>query len=229
MQLKILSWNIWCDGDFEKTCEFLRASRADIIGLQEGVPAERARDIVSFLSTLGYHYTIAKNGATFLGGRMITVALFSKYPIQKSQAHPLSTKSPREAIEADIVVNGRTIQVVSLHLKHTHHKEEDIQNKQAGRIVKALPKENVVMMGDFNATPGMTPIRRMREVLIDTDPAELPTLNASLFDCKTCDRAPLSTTKLDYIFVSPDMHAHSFKVEKSNASDHLPVSVILEV
>lgn len=37
MQLKILSWNIWCDGNFKKVSSFLAACDADIIGLQEVV------------------------------------------------------------------------------------------------------------------------------------------------------------------------------------------------
>ncbi len=228
MQLKILSWNIWCDGDFEKTCEFLRASNADIIGLQEVIPEDKARDVTSYLSGLGYEYAISPKSVTFDDGRTITTAVFSKVMMLQEKPHTLLAGSPQQA-EMSIVVGDRVFHIFSIHLKHTHQQEADIQKVQVESLLATLPKENVIVMGDFNATPEMTPIKQMHEVLTDTDSLELPTLNAQLFDCKTCDRALLPAAKLDYIFVSPDVRAHSFEVLKSDASDHLPVSAILEL
>ncbi|MDO8619741.1 MAG: endonuclease/exonuclease/phosphatase family protein [bacterium] len=228
MQLKILSWNIWCDGDFEKTCEFLRASNADIIGIQEVMPEDKTRDITSYLSGLGYEYAISPKSVTFDDGRTITTAVFSKVKVHPEKPHTLLAGSPQQA-EMSIVVRDRVFHIFSIHLKHTHQQEADIQKVQVESLLGALPKENVMVMGDFNATPKMTSIKRMREVLTDTDSGELPTLNAPLFDCKTCDKALLPTTKLDYIFVSADVRTHSFKVERVQGSDHFPVLVLLEV
>ena len=84
-------------------------------------------------------------------------------------------------------------------------------------------------MGDFNATPEMTPIKLMREMLVDTDPVSSPTLDVPLFDCKVCEQAALPSTRLDYIFASKDLKTHSFKVEGPHGSDHLPISVVLEI
>lgn len=228
MQLKIFSWNIWCDGDFAKISEFLRSSNADIIGIQEVVPKDTTRDIVSFLSGLGYAYATSPKGVTFPDGRTITTAIFSRLKVHPQEPNPLLSGSPQQA-EMSVAVGDRVFHLFSIHLKHTHQQEADIQNEQIESLIKALPKEHVVVMGDFNATPKMTATKRMREVLTDTDPKEMPTLNALLFDCKVCDRSLLPTTKLDYIFVSPDVRTHSFEVQKSDASDHLPVSAILEV
>ncbi len=228
MQLKILSWNIWCDADFAKITEFLRVSDADIIGIQEVTPKDTTRDIVSFLSGLGYKHAISPKDVTFQDGRTITAAVFSRLNVHPQEPNPLLTESPQQA-EMSVVFGGRVFHIFSIHLKHVHQQEADIQNEQIASLIKMLPKEHVIVMGDFNATPKMTAITRMREVLTDTDPKEMPTLNAPLFDCKVCDRSLISTTKLDYIFVSSDLQAHSFTVEEGKGSDHLPVSVILEV
>ena len=228
MQLKILSWNIWCDGDFEKVSSFLGACRADVIGLQEVVPGDRNRDIVSFLSTLGYEHSVAPIGAVFKDGRMITTAIFSRYPILTAKMHMLSEESRRQAAEARIKVGNITLRVFSFHLLHTHQKESSVQNLQIENLIKVLPKGKAIVMGDFNATPEVTPIKRMREVLIDTDSASTPTLNSHIFDCQECDRKLLDKTRLDYIFVSKDLKIHSFKVEKAQGSDHLPISVVVE-
>ena len=229
MRIKILSWNIWCDCDFAKVAEFLAASKADIIGLQEIVPGDRNRDIVSFLSKLGYEYAVAPIGATFSDGRMITSGIFSKYPIYKSETHLLSEESPRQAIEVEIKVDKVMLTVFSFHLKHTHQQESPLQNLQAENLIKVLPEEKVIVMGDFNATPNMKPIKCMREVLVDTNPASGPTLDAALFDCKECDPKAIADTRLDYIFASKDLTTHSPKVENSHGSDHLPISVVLEL
>ena len=187
MQLKILSWNIWCDGDFNKVSGFLNTCGADIIGLQEIVPGDKGRDVVSFLSLLGYEHVVAPIGATFDDGRMITSAIFSKYPIQTSNMHMLSEESRLQAVDVNIKVGDIVLRVFSLHLIHTHQKESTVQNLQIENLIKVLPKDRVIVIGDFNATPDMTPIKRMRELLVDTNHALLPTLNAPIFDCPKCE------------------------------------------
>ena len=229
MEIEVLSWNIWCDGNFEKVSEFLAASNADIIGLQEIVPEDKSRDVLSFLSKLGYEHAVAPIGATLCDGRMITSGIFSKYPIQEQKVHMLSEESRRQAIEVEIKVDKVMLTVFSFHLKHTHQQESSLQNLQADNLIKVLPKEKVIVMGDFNATSDMTPIKRTREVLVDTNPNSAPTLDPSLFDCKKCDPKAIADTRLDYIFASKDLKTHSPKVEKSQGSDHLPISVIVEV
>ncbi len=229
MQIKILSWNIWCDNDFGQVKNFLLESKADIIGLQEILPGDKNRDIVSFLSSLGYEHAVAPIGATFPDGRMITSGIFSKYPIRERKAHLLSDESPRQAIEASVDVGDFRLTIFSFHLKHTHQQDSDLQNLQMENLMRVLPKKKVVVMGDFNSTPDMTPIKRMREIYIDTDSASTPTLNVPLFDCKVCDLKELPNTRLDYIFTSKDLTTHSFKVEPPHGSDHLPISVVVEL
>ena len=56
MRLKILSWNIWLDGNLEAVTELIRNSNADIIGLQEVIP-EREPDILRSIEGLGYQST----------------------------------------------------------------------------------------------------------------------------------------------------------------------------
>ena len=228
MTLKVLSWNIWCDCDFSRVAGFLSACDADIIGLQEIVPGDKERDIVGFLSRLGYEYAVAPKGMTFSDGRMITSGVFSRYSIRTSTMLTLSEVSSRQAVKAEIDILGKIFTIYSFHLKHTHQKEDPVQNGMADVLIVSLPKERVILMGDFNATPDMTPIKRMREALVDTSPDAPPTLDAALFDCPDCDHTRISQTCLDYIFVSKDLKTHSPKVEGGKGSDHFPVSVALE-
>lgn len=224
MQIKVLSWNIWLDGDFEKVTAFLHSANADIIGLQEVVPGDKSRDIVSFLSALGYESAITPIGAAFPDGRMITVGVFSRHPIQEVKLHRLSEESDRQFVEARIKVGSTVLYVFSVHLVHTHQKDSALQTAQAEHIVRVLPQQQAIVMGDFNATPSMTPIQQMRKELVDTDPESQPTWSLHPEGCVVCKPEALDT-RLDYIFASKDLKTHSFKVENAQGSDHLPISV----
>ena len=226
MELKILSWNIWYDGDFAEISRFLREADADIVALQEVVPDDATRDTIGFMTSLGYHHVYAPV-LTIADGRTMSNAIFSKYPIVSTETYILSEEKSRNALRADIQVQDTLLHVFTTHLAHTHQQPSAIQESQADTLIAALPKENTIVMGDMNATPDSITIQKMRAVMHDTEMRPLPTLNAHLFDCPDCDRTAIPTTRLDYIFVTPGMHTHDFHVHSSEGSDHLPVSVKL--
>jgi endonuclease/exonuclease/phosphatase family metal-dependent hydrolase len=208
----------------------LRTSNADVICLQEIVPGDTSRDVVAFLSGLAYQHAVAPIGATYKDGRMITSGVFSRYPILGSVMHMLPEESGPQAVEAKVKVGEDILTVFTFHFKHTHQREDVVQNVQTETLIKVLPKERAIVSGDFNAIPAMTSIKKMREILLDTDPADTPTLSPTLFDCPKCDMSLIPQTRLDYIFASPDLKTHSFKVERSaEGSDHFPVSVVVEL
>lgn len=229
MQLKILSWNIWIDGNFGQIADFLKEANADIIGLQEVKDDDPARNVIGYLKGAGYQHVSAPVRKTW-GGKVWNdgCAIFSKFPILTSTIHPLSKENTRIALQADIRVNNDTLHVFSTHLVHTHQKQSDVQDEQVEKLISLLPKERVMVMGDFNATPESTVVRRMREVLKDTDPSSAPTWSVHPKGCHTCNPQKIDT-RLDYIFASKDLKIHSPAVGSSKASDHLPISVILEI
>ena len=83
-------------------------------------------------------------------------------------------------------------------------------------------------MGDFNATPESPVIKSIQKVLVDSDPSSTPTWSVYPEGCRICNPQKLDTC-LDYIFTSIDLKTSSFKVEESKASDHLPISVVVEI
>ena len=99
---------------------------------------------------------------------------------------------------------------------------------QVEHLIKVLPKERAVLMGDFNATPESYIITRLEEALTNTDPSNAPTWSLYPEGCEVCDPQAVDT-RLDYIFTTPDLKTHSPKVEKTDASDHLPVSVRIDM
>src|SRR3989344_839685 len=169
MKLKILSWNIWVDGHFDKIKDFLRTADADIIGLQEVKDDDPERDVIGFLTGLGYHHVFART-EQFWGGKWYKhgPAIFSKFPIVHSEKYLVDEKDQRAAACADIDVNGTIVHVFSTHLKHTHQKPSEEQEAQVARLIEKLPSDKVIVMGDFNATPDSAAIKAMKEVMVDT-------------------------------------------------------------
>jgi len=229
MGLKILSWNIWINGYFDQVKSFVKKSGADIIGLQEVVNNDSERDIINFLKNLGYESAFGSVEHSW-GGKVYRdgPAIFSKHKIIKSETHILSKNDQRAAVQADIVVANKRLHVFSTHLIHTHQKGSEEQDIQVLSLIKKLPTEQTILMGDFNATPESSVIKNVKKVLVDFDPASSPTWSVYPEGCLVCNPQAVDT-KLDYIFTSKDIKASAFKVETSKASDHLPISAVIDV
>jgi endonuclease/exonuclease/phosphatase family metal-dependent hydrolase len=228
MTLKILSWNIWYDCHFAAITKFLAEFDADIIGLQEVAPDDSARDVISYLAKLGYQHVFVPAFQHKRDGRIIGNAIFSKYEITSTAHHILSTVNDRQAVQADIKVGANTLHVFSTHLLHTHQQVSDIQTQQAESLLKVLPADRTIVMGDFNATPDSVIIRKMNEALVNTDPALTPTWSVYAEGCSVCKLSAVNI-RLDYIFTSHDLKTASPQVHAPSGSDHLSISVMIEI
>lgn len=229
MKLKVISWNIWVECNFDEVKRFLKESNADIIGLQEVRADDPTRDVVAYLNGLGYEYAYAPiaqvwGGKTWHHGP----AIFSKHKIVASKKIVLSEPDTRTAIRADIQAGDKVLQVFSTHLVHTHQQPSEAQEGQAANLIKEIPSERAIVMGDFNATPDGWVIQKMRGILIDSDPTSKPTWSMHPEGCAQCNPRSVNI-RLDYIFTTSDVNTDSFKVEHSTASDHLPISAMIEV
>ncbi|MEK7522307.1 MAG: endonuclease/exonuclease/phosphatase family protein, partial [Patescibacteria group bacterium] len=180
MKLKILSWNIWCGTHLDEVVEFLRIAKADIIALQEVSEDERGNILEIIAKKLGYEHAHAVGmnlPVKFLPGyksddkRIIKFgnAILSKYKIINSKIIELTKEDKRLIIKADIEVEGETLHVFSVHLKHTHQKPLELQDLQAENLIKLASEEKTIVMGDFNALPESTVIQKMSKALKDTE------------------------------------------------------------
>ncbi|KKW45887.1 MAG: hypothetical protein UY98_C0035G0005 [Candidatus Kaiserbacteria bacterium GW2011_GWA2_58_9] len=226
MELKVLSWNIWLDGDIDAVVGCINDADADIIGLQEVIP-ERPANVLKSLEKMGYMNVFSKVMESRNAGLDMGNAIFTKHKILEHKTHVLSDTERRLAEQAVINIGGKIFDVFNTHLLHTHQKYSPIQNMQIEKLISLLPRERTIAMGDFNATPDSDTIQKMSKVLVNTDPSNAPTWSVYPEGCKTCNPQSIDT-RLDYIFVSKDLQAHSPVVMQSKASDHLPISAVIE-
>lgn len=223
MILKILSWNVWVDGDFDKTSAFLKKTNADIIGLQEVRDNDEKRDYITFLSKLGY-------GCAFTRVNFAGPAVFSKYPIVNSYSYSLSTADRRVATRADIKIGKTTLHTFSAHILHTHQRPSVIQDEQVDSLIKLFPESRVILMGDFNARPASNVIKKINKVLRNVD-SENKQMSWSVHPdgCRVCNPKGALNERLDYIFVSKDMETEAFLIGKNSGSDHLPLLATIKL
>jgi len=228
MHLKILSWNIWFDSpDFADICEYLKNNPADIIGLQE-VSDDPNMNIVEYLTKLGYNYVYTPAAVARGHGKQFGNAVFSKYEIVGKTDYVLSKEKSRNAIRADVRVGNQILHVYSTHLLHVHQEQSEIQEEQTKTLLENLTKDYTLVMGDFNATPASKSIEMLREVLVDNDLSNTPTWCMYPEGCPICYPGGLNT-RLDYIFLSKDIKLLSSKVDKTKGSDHLPITIEIEI
>lgn len=229
MQLKVLSWNIWVKSEVRNVIDFLTASKADIIGLQEMQDDEPERKVIPSLEKLGYQSVFMPVTRTW-GGKTWNdgPAIFSKYPIIASEKLMLGDDKPRGCVRADIQVGETVLHVFSTHLVHVHQKQDDLQDAQVATLLALLPEDKTIVMGDFNAAPDGSAIKMMTRALNNTDPSNTPTWSVYPEGCHVCDARTIFT-RLDYIFTSKDLKTNSPAVGTSTASDHLPISVVVEL
>lgn len=230
MVLKIISFNIWISGDIDEVKNFLQNVKTDVIGLQEIEGEDPKRDIVGFLSELGYEHVFSPVKKTW-GGKIYSdgPAIFSRHEIMSSETYFLSKENPRVAIKADMKIKDKLLHVYSTHLIHDHQKDTGIQRDQAWELIKRInPNKPTIVMGDFNALPTSSTIKQMQKILVNTDPLSRPTWSLSPEGCGVCKPKDISMC-LDYIFVSRDIKVKSFQVEKSKGSDHLAISTLVEI
>jgi len=228
-KIKVLSWNIWIDGHFNEITEFLKKSDADIIGLQEVKDNDSTLDVIKYLNGLGYEHVFAPveyawDNKIFIFGP----AVFSKHKIVSSEIYNLHETDKRVAVRADVQVGDSVLHVLSTHLSHSHQKPSEVQEQQAENLLKIVPTEHAIVMGDFNATPESNVVQKIAKVLTDADTQSLPTWSVYPAGGEDCTPQRIDT-RLDYIFVTSDLKVNTFEVGESRGSDHLPIIVTIEL
>jgi endonuclease/exonuclease/phosphatase family metal-dependent hydrolase len=219
--------------DLARTARVIRASGADIAGLQEvdrnfagrsgwtDQPAELAE-------LLGCHVAYGANidldpAAPGKPRAQFGNAVLSRYPIARWENTHLF-RSPGEEqrglLHAEVGMPGVLLHVYVTHLAASSQTDRVQQAQQVVRLVNE--NDPAVLLGDFNARP-QTP--------------EIGTLGAALTDtwATAPGAGPLAphpdawAARIDYIFTSQRLTARwtRFSTDDPAASDHLPVVSLL--
>lgn len=226
--LKIMSYNIHVGQDgankdqLKNIAEFIKSSRADIIGLQEvDSVCNRSNkvDQMKFLAEYtGMHYAYARHFA--YDGGSYGIGILSRYPLSDIKDHRViltsdgkSDAATRALLTAAISPAGKKITFATVHMDYRDSRSRVAQSEEMVSLFKGM-KYPVILTGDFNAIPGTKEILNLETIFTDTgvnSDFTYPVVNAS--------------KKIDFVMVSK---AHLSKVKKAEVSpvafsDHLPI------
>jgi len=211
--------------DPEALARAIEESGAEIVGLQEisrGWLVWGGMDMLTWLSQrLDMLYVWGPTADEQWGN-----AILSRYPITRVEFYDLPPENVlllRGFIWAEIDINGTTLTVID-----THYSERDDQDEiraiQSSAILSTWNNHPATLiMGDLNALPDSQAVTEMLDAgLIDIsrEIGEQPTFT---YSSVTPDH------QIDYIFVTPDLGFSDFVIPRTQASDHLPLVVTIEL
>ncbi|MGC8827756.1 MAG: endonuclease/exonuclease/phosphatase family protein, partial [Anaerolineae bacterium] len=152
-------------------------------------------------------------------------AVISRYPIVAGENFPYAAVvlERRSCLATRVKIGGRRLAVYSTHLTHVGHSTperlQQVQELLALVQPEGLPK---AVMGDFNAAPNTAEIRAMQEHFTDAY-AAVGAPPGYTFP------APAPAERIDYVFLSPELTPLEAQVMDSQASDHHPVVVRVQL
>lgn len=211
--------------DPEALAQAIEQSGAEIVGLQEisrGWLVWGGMDMLTWLSQrLDMPYVWGPTADEQWGN-----AILSRYPINKVEFYDLPPEDVlllRGFIWAEIDIDGTTLTVID-----THYSERDDQDEiraiQSSAILSTWNNQPAtVIMGDLNSLPDSQAVTLMLDAgLIDIsrEIGQQPTFTYSSFH---------PDHQIDYIFVTPDLGFSDFVIPDTQASDHLPLAVTIEL
>ncbi len=214
--------------DLERIAREVRATGADVVGLQEvdrhwGARSDFRDQAAELARMLRMHVVYGANldldplepGQP---RRQYGTAVLSDRPIleHRNTFLPRSEgKEQRGLLEVLVNVRGVPLRVFNTHLQHDSQAER-LQQVAAVREIIGAPSESVVLVGDLNAQPGTPEIAGLLEDLVDAWEA------AGVGDGSTFP-AEAPDVRIDYVMHSDDVVARTAAVVATDASDHLPV------
>ena len=232
--LSLASYNIHSciggDGQLNpgRVAEVIRQTGADIAALQEVDARHRAGTYLDQWAFLAD----AMGGECVPGISLRTHrnifgnALLTRHPIRAVRLHDISVnrREPRGVIDADILVNGRSLRIIATHFG-LHSKE---RRMQADLLLAILtlpvsdtepPTDGTILLGDFNEW--RRDLRNLDKLARQFHPSPAPPTFPA--------RYPM--LPLDRILVQGDLRLNGLRAHRSAiarmASDHLPICAVV--
>jgi len=210
--------------DPERVITVLRELHADVIALQEADRRFGERESVlpkALLEETPWRVAPVSRRARSLGWHGNALLVRRDIHIEHAEALDLPTLEPRGAVRADLMVEGRPVRVLGMHLDLSGLLRRDQIRAILGHCRRCESARPTVLMGDFNQWGRST--GAFRE--FDTG-WHIPAIGNSF-----PSRRPIAP--LDRIVHSPEWSCTQAAVHHSAlaavASDHLPVRATLEL
>ncbi|WP_235998749.1 endonuclease/exonuclease/phosphatase family protein [Qaidamihabitans albus] len=236
--LTALSYNIHhaagTDGvlDLGRIARVIRASRADVVGLQEvdrhfSGRSDWADQATELARRLGFHVVFGANidrdpPAPGRPRIQYGTAILSRHPIVESRNTYLFRSPDQEQrglLHAELNVHGVPVHVYDTHLAASSALDRAEQAREIVDLVGGTG--TAVLLGDLNAIPGAPEIRTIGAELTDAWPVsgQDDGSGGATYPAEDPDR------RIDYVFTGSSVRPLWSRVLRTDpvASDHLPL------
>ena len=234
LPVRVMAYNIHqgfgTSGDFtlEEIAQVIEAESADIVALQEvsrGWLVNGSVDILSWLSQrLGMDYAWGPAADSVWGN-----AVLSRYLISHEENHemPNNDDFPLDRALLWVEIDAGEEAPLRVIATHFHHVRDEGQYRipQTEAVLERWASvSQTVLLADLNGRPADREIRMLEEAgLLDSfvDSGETGHGFTSPSDGPN--------KRIDYVWTSPDLKSTGYNSIDSQASDHLPVAVTIEI
>ncbi len=227
--IRVMSYNIHHGKNslgadtLDNITDTIRDNQADIIGLQEvdkNVYRTQFKNQVKLMaSELGMYYAFGSNIEVM--GMEYGNAILSKYPIKSFEnVHMPGFKEKRGLLRAEIKIDGKDMNFLVTHLGLTKQ-ERTKQVKTISEYIKFLGTKTIIV-GDFNSKENNEEMNSIKTLMVDSSQGKREHF-------KNTYEGLIIKSKIDYIFVSPDIKVNKYNVIDTNESDHFPIIANIEL
>jgi endonuclease/exonuclease/phosphatase family metal-dependent hydrolase len=240
--LRVMTYNIAAGhGDLERIASAIRAESSDVVALQEVDVHWQARsdfaDQASVLSKrLGMHVRFAHiydmpGSPDHPERREFGVALLSRFPIVAFTNHEITRLSTQQDgappmvmpgfLEAQLDVQGTRIRVFNTHTDY--RSDPSVRQKQVAEMLAIIGESKLptLLFGDLNASPSAPELQPLFARFRDAW--------RSSSDAGLTYPADKPAKRIDYVLTSDQFSVRSARVPMTDASDHRPLVVDLEL
>jgi endonuclease/exonuclease/phosphatase family metal-dependent hydrolase len=230
VQLTFASYNIHkgvgLDGrrDPERVIAVLREMHADVIALQEADRRFGERESVlpkALLDETPWRAVPLNKRARSLGWHGNALLVRRDIEIEHAEALDLPTLEPRGAVRADLVVEGRRVRVLGMHLDLSGLLRRDQIRAILRHCEGCRARHPTVLMGDFNQWGRSS--GALREF---AGGWHVPTIGNSFPSRRPIAPLDRIVHSLEWTFLHAAVHHSALAAA---ASDHLPVRATLEL
>lgn len=241
--LRVFVYNIHhgrgMDGEvnIERIADLIREKDPHLVALNEvdvGVERSGSIDIMELLAeSLEMEPVFGKNldheGGEYGNGILTRLPVNSSGNLHLKQAEE---GEQRGLLQAEVEYNGGNFVFMTTHLDHQSDRNRHFAVEQIIETTHQYSGKHVIVVGDFNATPGDPVIDQMKTIFTDAWEEKGDGHGYTIpVPASKADR------RIDYVFYSNNepeegeayLQAVHMEVINSEASDHLPVYAVFEV
>ena len=236
MKLKVMTYNVQHFLnyqtnviDFDEVAKVVKKYDPDVIAFNEVRGFANTDDYLEqtdiMQEKLGYPYKYFAEAIRFKNRYPYGNAILSKYPIEVENIKipdPEFKLNLKGYYETRCIIKAKVLAPTEFTVMASHFGlNADEHMNAVTTMIKNMPEEKCVVMGDFNMTPSHPIISGLLQRLNDT----VEKIEGSILSFPS-DKP---TIKIDYILTSKDIICEYAEIPAETASDHRPYFAILEV